>query len=261
MPAIQKLVILGSGNVGTHLGMAFNQAGLDVLQVFSRKKENAEVLAGRLGCGFTDRMDKLDPMADMYCIALSDDAIVETAEKFPYKNKLLVHTSGTTPMDVLKKGSSKTGVFYPLQTFSKKVSVNYEKVPLLLEVSRGEDKEDLEHLAARISETVRWTDSGKREMLHLAAVFACNFVNHMYAVAADILNKQGMSFDLLHPLIEETARKARVNPPDAIQTGPARRNNMKVIEKHLQRLRENPDYHKLYDFISNNIRKTYGFKP
>ncbi len=259
MDTIQKIVIIGSGHVGTHMGLAFRLAGLDVVQVYSRTAAHAQALAGKLECGYTDRMDALNPDADMYLIALTDDAIEDMVALFPYKKKLLVHTSGTTPLDALSNGSSRYGVFYPLQTFSKDVSLDYQKVPFCLEVSRDDDRAALEHLARKLSNTVQWTNSAQRRMLHVAAVFACNFVNHMYAVAADILKKQELSFDLLRPLIEETARKALENTPEAIQTGPARRNNLKVTKKHLEMLKENPDYHKMYNFISESIRKKYGF--
>jgi len=258
MKEIQNVVLIGSGNVATHMGLAFKEAGIEVLQVFSRTAKNARELAGILHSGFTDRIDSLNPDADLYLIALSDDAIEPAAEKFPFSGKLLAHTSGTTPMSVLKKGSTRIAVFYPLQTFSKHVKLDYKKIPICLEVLHEEDGKSMERLACRISSNVAWTDSPKREMLHLAAVFACNFVNHMYVAASDILRKNQLPFDLLHPLIEETARKAQVNAPVDIQTGPARRNNLKVIGKHLDRLRENPDYYHMYDFISNSIRKIHG---
>jgi len=260
MAQIRKIVILGSGNVATHLGHAFQEAGLEVLQVFSREVEHARTLAGQLNSGFTDRLAALNQDADLYVMAITDDAIEKVAECFPFQDKLLVHTSGTTHMDALKAGSSRYGVFYPLQTFSRDVPLDYRKVPLCLEAHKESDKPALEHLAGSISDAVQWTGSEQRRMLHVAAVFACNFVNHMYTVASDILKQHDLPFDLLRPLIEETARKAQEKPPGQIQTGPARRNNLKVIERHLEMLKEQPDYHKMYNFISESIRRKYGFE-
>ncbi len=257
MAAIQHIVILGSGNVATHLGHAFKQAGCEVLQVYSRRIGQARDLAVELACDYTDRTDALAPGADAYVMAITDDAIEETAARFPFKNKLLVHTSGTTPMGALGKGSSRYGVFYPLQTFSRGVPLDYSKIPICLEVFNEADKAGLEELARSISKTVQWTDSAQRSMLHVAAVFACNFVNHMYVVSSDILEESKMSFDLLRPLIEETARKALQHHPAGIQTGPALRNNLKVISKHLDMLNANPDFRKLYNFISESIREKH----
>ncbi len=257
MAAIQKIVILGSGNVASHLGHAYKQAGREVLQVYSRHIAHAQKLADQLACGCTDSPEALHPEADAYVMAITDDAIEETAASFPFKDKLLVHTSGTTPMDALRDGSSRHGVFYPLQTFSRGVALDYRKIPIFLEVADDRDKATLEELARSISETVQWTDSAQRSMMHVAAVFACNFVNHMYVVASDILAENQLPFDLIRPLIEETARKALQHHPAGIQTGPARRNNMKVISKHLDMLKAHPDFQKLYNFISESIRKKH----
>ncbi len=257
MAAIQKIVILGSGNVASHLGHAFQQSGREVLQVYSRRIGHAKELAGRLACGYTNSTDALHPGADAYVMAITDDAIEETAARFPLPGKLLLHTSGTTPMEALREGSSRYGVFYPLQTFSRGVPLDYSKIPICLEAADEADKTAMEELARSISETVQWTDSAQRSMLHVAAVFACNFVNHLYVVSSDILEENQLSFDLLRPLIEETARKALQHHPAGIQTGPARRNNVKVIGKHLEMLKAHPDFHKLYNFISESIRKKH----
>ncbi len=252
-----KVVILGSGNVGTHLGRAFIAGGNDVLQVYSRRMESATKLAGELGCAFTTRTDSLNTAADVYVIAVTDDAIADLAARFPLKEKLLVHTSGTTPMDVLQTGSSRIGVFYPLQTFSKEVPVSFRNIPVCLEAAAGSDMQQLEILARSLTGKVYRIDSTDRQKLHVAAVFACNFVNHMYAVAADILEEQGLPFDLLRPLIEETARKVMTGEPDDMQTGPARRKNQKVLDKHSELLAENPEYRSLYVTISKSILKKY----
>lgn len=255
---IEKIILLGAGNVATHLGMAFQRAGYSVLQVYSRESFSAESLAGKLGCASAGRMESISQEADLYVIAVTDDAIASVAARFPHKDKLLVHTSGTSPMDVLKAGSNRIGVLYPLQTFTKEVAVDFSTVPICLESYRSADDDRLEAFARSLSKTVVWIPSDQRRILHVAAVFACNFVNHMYAMAAGILEENELGFELLRPLIGETARKVMEGDPREMQTGPARRNNKSILEEHRKMLSANPDYCKIYTFISESIRKTYN---
>lgn len=257
MEMIDKIVLLGAGNVATHLGSALQLAGHSIVQVYSKRLATAQVLARKISCAFTCRMEALTPEADLYVIAVTDDAIAEVSACFPFRDKLLVHTSGTTPLNVLQAGSDQTGVLYPLQTFSRDVPVDFSKIPLCLEALRPADKDKLEALARSLSNTVAWIPSDQRRILHVAAVFACNFVNHMYALAAGILEENGLAFDLLRPLIEETARKAMKGDPREMQTGPARRHNKNIMEEHRKMLSTNPDYRKMYTFISESIRKAY----
>jgi len=255
--AIQKIAMLGAGNVATHMALAFKNAGLEVLQVYSRTFASAEALASKVGCAATSELGKLTSQADLYVISVSDDAIPGLAGQFPFQDKLLVHTSGTTAMDLLDVATRRTGVFYPLQTFSKEVAVNFNEVPLCLEAARTEDYSLLEDLAERLSHTVAEVSSKERRQVHVAAVFACNFVNHMYAIAADLLEDNDLSFDLLKPLLRETARKVMHTPPQNAQTGPARRNNRQVIETHLRMLDANPGYREIYNFVSESIINRY----
>ncbi len=252
-----RVVLLGAGNVATHLGRAFTRSGCSVLQVYSRTISSAKNLAARLDCAFTDRTDSIKTDADLYVIAVPDDAIADLAARFPLKDKMLVHTSGTAGMHDLQVGSTRYGVLYPLQTFSKTVDVDFSQVPLFLEVARTKDRGFLDAVARRISKKVFWASDDQRRQLHLAAVFACNFVNHMYAVAEDILEEKGLPFDLLHPLVQETARKAMAAGPSEMQTGPARRYDLGVLETHARMLAAKPEYRKMYNFISKNIRERY----
>ncbi len=253
MKEIKTVVLLGAGNVATHLGRAFMAAGIKALQVYSRKPESADRLARELSCKCTDRIGHLDQGADLYVIAVADDAIAEVAASFPFDDKLLVHTSGSTDMAVLTTGSKKFGVLYPLQTFSRALAVDFSKVPLCLEVSDEKLKNPLQELALRLSNHVTWVTSEKRRALHLAAVFACNFVNHMYALAHDILTESGQDFDLLRPLIIETAKKVMLANPHDAQTGPAKRNDFTTINKHLELISDHPNQQKMYNFISESI--------
>lgn len=257
MEAIEKIVLLGAGNVATHLGSALQLAGYSIVQVYSRRIATAEVLARTLGCACTGSMEALTPGADLYVIAVTDDAIADVSACFPFRDKLLVHTSGTTPLNVLQAGSDHTGVLYPLQTFSMDVPVDFINIPLCIEASHPEDRDKLKTLARSLSNTVAYIPSDQRRILHVAAVFACNFVNHMYAQAAGILEENGLAFDLLRPLIEETARKAMRGDPREMQTGPARRHNKNIMEEHQKMLSTNPGYRKMYTFISESIQKAY----
>ena len=255
---IRTIAMLGAGNVATHMALAFKNAGFEVLQVYSRTLASAEALASKIGCAATSEPGKLTGRADLYVISVSDDAIPGLVGQFPFQDKLVVHTSGTTAMDVLDVATSRTGVFYPLQTFSKEVAVNFSEVPLCLEAARTEDYSLLEGLAERLSRTVAPVSSKERRQVHVAAVFACNFVNHMYAIAADLLEDNDLSFDLLKPLVRETARKVMHTPPQNAQTGPARRNNRQVIETHLRMLDANPGYREIYNFVSESIINRYN---
>ena len=257
MMSLNSAVILGSGNVASHLGKAFTAAGIKVLQVFSRRLEHAQRLAGELCCDATDNMDDLRADASFYVIAVTDDAIEELAAAFPHPKKLLLHTSGSTDMQLLKAGSNNYGVFYPLQTFSREMALDFSSVPICLEVSDKALKAPLDELAGRLSKQVAWISSEKRRSLHLAAVFACNFVNHMYACADDLLEGKELDFELLRPLIMETARKVMLAKPAEVQTGPAKRGNKNVLEAHAMMLKDKPGLQKMYNFISESIMQMH----
>ncbi len=253
-----KIVLLGAGNVATHLGKALRNAGLDILQVYSRSEKSASGLAALLNCGYTTKYGDIDSEAGLYVIAVTDDAIGELAKVFPHKGKLVVHTSGSTDMDVLAPASDRRGVIYPLQTFSRDVEVDFSSVPICLEASKDADRENLSALASRLSDRYEWISGEQRRVLHISAVFACNFVNHMYTVSSDLLNRNGLGFDLMVPLIIETARKASQGDPSKMQTGPAIRDNRKIMDRHIESLSADPDYKRMYEIISESIRRMHN---
>ncbi len=257
MKQISRIVMIGAGNVAFHLSQAFADAGCTIVQVYSRSLSSAGALGATHSCPFTDRMDSLLPGADLYVIAIADDAIPELLKRFPFRRALLAHTSGSTSMEVLSAASDHPAVLYPLQTLSRDVPVPFREVPLCIEALEPADMLRLEELARRLSDRVYKVDSDARRTLHVAAVFACNFVNHMYALSADILEEHGLPFEMLRPLISETARKARQGSPRSLQTGPARRKDLEVIGKHLEILSHKPGFQKMYNFISESIRKMY----
>ncbi len=207
-----NIVILGAGNVATHLSEALLNAGYSVLQLWKR----GEILRD----------------ADLYFIAVSDDAIEEVSKLIP-ENKCFTHTSGSVEL-------SRGGVFYPLQTFTKNIPVDWTDIPILIEeiqtdigINAGiQNFVSLQTIAKNISTNVHFVTSEQRRQLHLAAVFACNFTNHLWAISEDLLNEKKMSFDLLKPLINQTVQKIQNHHPKDVQTGPAIRDDLKTLEKH-----------------------------
>lgn len=244
-----KIVLLGSGNVATHLGKALKDSGHIILQIWSRTRGHAQALGQSLQCDFTSNLSHINEDGEIYIIAVSDDAIDEIASSFPLQNKILVHTSGTTDLDI--PGIS--GVFYPLQTFSKQKDVDFSKIPIAIEGRNSEVTEQLNYLAKSVSSKVVLMNSEQRKALHIAAVFACNFSNHLYAIADKILSDNGLDFDLIKPLITETAEKVQFNSPVTVQTGPAVRRDEITLNKHLDFLKDMTAFKDLYEQLSQSI--------
>ncbi|MGI9526769.1 MAG: Rossmann-like and DUF2520 domain-containing protein [Weeksellaceae bacterium] len=251
---MSTVTILGAGNVAHHLARAFVENTIEVKQIYNRTLHKAQSIGEANRIQFTDKISELD-RADIYVIASSDSAISELSMHIPFDDALVVHTSGAVPMDVLKR-HERYGVLYPLQTFSKGRELEYDEIPFYIEASNDEDAAMLQKLASRISSRVYITDSKQRAQLHLSAVWAGNFVNHMYYIAEQMVEKAGMSFDHIIPLIEETAAKIQELSPKEAQTGPAKRNDQLVLEKH-EGLIDNSFYLDLYQRISQSITKTY----
>lgn len=251
---IENVVLIGAGNLGTQLALALHDKGIQVKQVYSRKIESAKQLAGKVNAGFTCDLSQLVREADLYVIAVKDSAIQEVLENLDLNDdQLIVHTAGSVPMNVLEGFSNNYGVFYPLQSFSKSRKVDFSDVPVCIESSHPSTSLKLEHLAGRLSGSVNQINSDERKILHLAAVFVNNFVNHLYTLGADILQDKKLDFDLLKPLIRETAEKIQtMNPLDA-QTGPAKRNDQNILQNHLKMLHDKPELQKIYSFATESI--------
>jgi len=243
-----RVVLLGLGNVGVHMGKAFIDSDqIELVQIYDRAKKNT--IAFDASISITDKIENIQE-ADVYVIAISDDAISEFSKQLKFKQGLVVHTSGTVPLDALKCSANK-GVFYPLQTFTKKQEIDFKNIPIVFEVQDQEDFQLLERLSESISNQVFNLDSQQRKYLHLAAVFANNFTNYMYKIAYDICEEHEVPFDLIKPLILETAAKAQSVIPMEAQTGPAKRNDKKVIENHLLLLNKNQK--EIYTLVTNSI--------
>ena len=256
---IESVGIIGSGNLAWHLAPALYRSGIRISQIISRRIKNAKELAVRVDAQYSASLHNMTRETDLWIIAVPDDAIAGVALSFPFLPERVVHTSGSVDLDVLEGTGFNTGVFYPLQTFSKNRPVDFEKIPVFLESDQEDFLEELANLASRISEKVIEIDSEQRTILHIAAVFACNYTNALYAIAKDLLNENGLKFKWLHPLIKETVQKAIENGPDNAQTGPAIRNDKTTIAKHLELL-DNEKYRELYKLFADIIGERFSLE-
>ncbi|MRX41174.1 DUF2520 domain-containing protein [Flavobacterium sp. LC2016-23] len=250
-----RITLIGSGNVAQHLIKAFAKSELiEIVQVYSRKKEalSAVIEFDKITSDFEDLKE-----ADLYIIAVSDKAIADVSKQLPFQNRIVVHTSGAASLDVLDSKNRK-GVFYPLQTFSKNKDIDFSAIPMCLEAENTFDFRILETVAKSISNAVFAINSDQRKALHVSAVFVNNFTNHLYQIGQEICEEHQVPFEILKPLIRETAEKINtLNPIDA-QTGPAKRNDAVTINAHLDYLTtENQKniYKILTQSIQNNGKK------
>jgi predicted short-subunit dehydrogenase-like oxidoreductase (DUF2520 family) len=248
------VTILGAGNVAQHLYKVFSASvEITVNQWYNRHLEHLQM--------FKNDVDIVDDIsllkeADIYIIAVSDDAVAEISEQLPFSNKLIVHTSGSVNLHHLDK-KNRRGVFYPLQTFSKNAELNFNDVPICIEVEHKADYHELKDLAIAIGSPYHRVNSPQRAALHLAAVFVNNFTNQLYRVAHEITESEGVDFNILKPLIKETAKKVDTLSPFMAQTGPAKRNDKKTIKKHLATL--DKEIHKdIYKLLTKAIKETHG---
>ena len=245
---MERAVIIGSGNLAEALARAVTKSGLKLVQIFARNAARGQQVAALAGTQWTSDPAGLAE-ADIYLIAVSDRAVAEAAASLPIPaGAVVAHTAGSVPLEALPGQPVRRAVFYPLQTFTKGREVDFSQIPVFLET----DDE-----ALRLSRTVIWADSACRAKAHLAAVFACNFVNHMYAVAERIAGSAGLPFDVLKPLIAQTAAKAldAASPAD-VQTGPAVRNDTGTRARHCALLDDNLQLKNIYSIISNSIWET-----
>lgn len=249
-----KVVIIGAGNVATHLARAFKAVNVQVTQGWSYHYENALVLANEVGAHAIKDLSVLDTAADLCIIAVKDDAIAELIPQLTDIKGVVVHTSGAVSINVFEGLIKNYGVFYPLQTFSKNKVVSFSNIPLCVEANDENTLKVLKEIANKLSANVIEVSSEKRKILHLSAVFACNFTNHLYALAQEVLTVNGLDFDILRPLIAETANKVQDELPLNVQTGPAIRNDNETIKKHEELLKEQPALLEIYKTLSNSIK-------
>jgi len=250
-----KIVIIGSGNVATVFGKKFKTAGHEILQVASRNASAASALAYQLDTVSTNYPSVINSNADIYLIAVSDDAIDDIAKDLKLPGKVVAHTAASVSMDVLKPITNHYGVFYPLQSLRKEMQ-QFPEIPIFWEGNDDIAKKKLETLAHSIAnEKVTEAGDDARLKLHVAAVIVSNFTNHLYSLAEEYCKKEGIDFKQLLPLIEETAARIKSISPSKAQTGPAIRHDDETIQKHLALLNDHPDLKKIYQLLSDSIEK------
>ncbi|MBI4931278.1 MAG: DUF2520 domain-containing protein [Bacteroidetes bacterium] len=249
-----KIFLIGSGNVATQLGKAFKRCGQQIVFIYSPNFSHAAILGKKLKTSFGKTMDAFAEFpADIYIIAVKDDAITEVVKKLPaLKNSLVIHTSGATDIAVLKKKFKNCGVLWQIQTIKARTKVDFRKVPLVIEGSNPSSEKKIKQLANGLSRKVYVFNSHQRKILHLGAVWANNFPNHMYYLAETLLKKHKLPFELFGPMILSTAENGIKNP-HASQTGPAKRNDKKTMNEHLKLLSGNKKFRDLYKLISKSI--------
>ena len=247
----QRVVMIGSGNVATAVTLAAAPK-CEIVQVYSRTLAHARELARRVNCpNATDQLQQLVDDAHIYVIAVADDAIEQVIAQSQCNRGMWLHTSGSKPIDVFKRKCKNCGVMWPMQSFSKQLQVEFDEVPLFIEASSPEAHKALHRFASTLSHTVMEADSHRRARLHLASVFACNFSNHMYALAKEVLDEEQLPFDVLKPLIRTTVEKLEHLSPAQSQTGPAARADHKVMERQAAML--NGDKQAIYRLLSQSI--------
>jgi len=251
-----SVILLGAGNIATHLFKAFYASEeVKLKQWYNRSLKTIDKFKHKVEV--TDNLASLVD-ADVYILAISDDAIEGLSKQLPFKDKLVVHTSGSTSLYAVDM-RQKRGVFYPLQTFSKAADLDFKNVPICIETLKKTDLPILKQLAEAIGCKSHKVNSDQRQALHLAAVFVNNFTNQLYRMAHEITEQNGAEFDILKPLIKETANKIESLSPYLAQTGPALRNDKKTIKRHLKQLES--DQHKaVYELITKSIKKTHGIQ-
>lgn len=257
---INKVVLIGAGRVATQLGQVLSQRQIRISQVYSRTMSSAKQLAAGLDSKPETDLSQLDRNADLYIISVADDAIAEVVRQMHLPGKIIVHTSGSVEMEALGSVSEKHGVFYPLNTFSKSRTIDLFSTPICVEANDKNIEKELVELGRLISGDVRLISSQQRAVIHLAAVFACNFTNFMIVNADEILKNAGLDFDIMLPLINETISKLRDMAPKNAQTGPAVRNDHMVLQKHLEMLKDDPGKREIYDAISKEINSFFNSK-
>lgn len=249
-----RIVLVGAGGLATNLGLALHEAGHDVLAVFSRTMEHARILAERIGSQPTDDICALPNEADLFIVSVKDAVLTDVVQQLVQgrEEQFFAHTAGSMPLELFQGMARHYGVFYPMQSFSKERRINFSEVPVFLEASDVQTLTLLKTLSATLTPHVYELSTDERRYLHLAAVFACNFANHCYALSAEILQQHGLPFNVMLPLIDETARKVHHLSPLEAQTGPAIRYDLNVINKQ-QQLLDDPAMKELYERLSKSI--------
>lgn len=252
---MKKVALIGAGNINWHLGSALPAKYYQVCQVYSKTRKSAQSLAKKLDCKFTTSLHKIDKKADIILIGVSDDAIADVSQSLSYLediHKLFIHTSGSIPLSVLSKYFTKCGVFWPPQSIRKEKKINIKETPFVV-VSEAASEKNMMQFAKRLSRKVSLLSEEQKSKLHLAAVFANNFTNHLFSIVYKWCEDHNLDFALLYPIILQTIEKIDQGNPSQFQTGPAIRGDQKTIKEHQNLLNNNPALKKIYTLLSKSI--------
>ena len=250
----RTISIIGSGNVATHLALALHHAGHTIRQVLSREFDHSSLLASRVGAQPIDKVNLLDSDADIYLLAVNDDALYDLALDLRLPSALVIHTSGSTPASVLKSISRRHGVVWSPQTFVRDLAMDYSHLPLCIEGCNPQTESEIEALFAPISGNIHHLDFEQRRWAHLAAVMVNNFGNAINALAQEVTAQHGIDFSILRPLAEMTVKKMDYGDLWAQQTGPARRHDQKTLDAQRRLIADNPQMLQLYDLLTEIIQ-------
>ncbi|MGN1375267.1 MAG: Rossmann-like and DUF2520 domain-containing protein [Prevotella sp.] len=252
-----KIALIGAGRLATNLGRALFESGHDIVQVYSRTMQSAAQLALTVDAEPTDSVESVTDEAQVYIISVKDDVINDLATRLcrGRDKAVFIHTAGSVSIDIFKGKARNYGVLYPMQTFSKDKRVDFREIPCFIEADNDSAFEVIKTLSDSVSQYTYTLDSASRRHLHLAAVFACNFVNHCYAISEEILSECGIPFNVMFPLIDETASKVHLMSPKLAQTGPALRYDKTVIHAQSEMLADNPLFRRIYETMSTSINE------
>lgn len=251
---LPKIVFIGAGNVATSLSEAL-KGKRDIIQVYSKTLANAKILGQKLKCPYTDNLKKISPDADLYIIAAKDDAIEGVCKKLKLPGKIVIHTSGSTKLTILKKVSAQCGVIWPMYSFAGKATLA-SGTPCFIEASGKKTEKELTALVKEMKGKPYYIDSEKRAIIHMTAVFINNFPNHLFTIAETLCKKAGIPFSLFLPLAKETVENIIRQSPALSQTGPASRNDKRILNKHMALLKSTPQYKEVYEVLTRSIIKT-----
>jgi len=248
-----KTIIIGAGKLAWHLGPALQKAGFRIIQIYSRTLSSAAAFGLHIDVPWTTDVNMLKEGAELMIFCISDRALEDLLPQISRKDVFMIHTAGSLPSNVFDKWTSDFGVLYPLMTFTKTRSMEFRTVPVCIEANNKKNEDRLKRFAEMISDNVSVVDFENRKIMHMSAIFACNFTNHMYRTAYDILSQYEFDFGILKPLIMETATKVLEMSPHEAQTGPASRHDKNILHTHQLMLQDHPEWQKLYTFVSESI--------
>ena len=248
-----KTIIIGAGKLAWHLGPALKKAGFRIIQIYSRTLSSAAAFGLHIDVPWTTDVNILKEDAELVIFCITDRALEDLLPQILLKNVFMIHTAGSVPSNVFEKWTSDFGVLYPLMTFTKTRSIDFRTVPVCIEANNKENEDRLKNIAEKISDNVSVVNFENRKIMHMAAIFACNFTNHMYRTAYDILSLHEFDFGILKPLIIETAHKVLEMSPHEAQTGPASRHDKNILCTHQLMLQAQPEWQKIYTFVSECI--------